>query len=243
MFNQLPHIPWQQLQEFIVDLINDHWLKIICGLLLAAGGAYMRRRKQRAEYLRREFLQRTNASLNYVEDGVLKIRTIFEMDLKSILFNDELIARTLKAAQLTTKEQPFLVLGDAQWLFLNSALNEMAERFAEGQMAADMGQPCVIHRYILGGTCERDGDVRTRKIRIMIARADFLDKINAGGFENRPHFEATHHHVRWKTLLKMAELYGNGSKLLISMNITVRDMRPAQPSRTASNGTAATSHT
>ncbi|MCA9164286.1 MAG: hypothetical protein KDA62_14955 [Planctomycetales bacterium] len=199
---------WQTAQEIAADLVTDHWLKILCGVLLAVGGAVLAKWKQRRNYHRRQFLERTNLSLNFIEDNTLRIRTLFEVNLPEIIFNDTAREMVLQAARRTTIADPFLRFAthhDA-WFVNNSVLNEISERFLDGFVAHDAGLPTELLTYVLGVTCERDGDVRVQKLRVMLAREPMLLAIASGAIQE-PEYERPYHHVRWKTLKTMASIY------------------------------------
>lgn len=214
-------INWQQIQEVLGDLIVDHWLKILCGVLLAFGGTILAKWKQRRDYYKREFLQRLNLSLNFIEDGVLRIRTIFEMNLGDVLFNQELVNKVLKAA----KEKDVLLKmdKDTQWLVNNSILNEIAERFAEGQLAHAQGITVSTEPYLFCLTCEKDDDVRIRKLRVMLIHKNMIDRI-LDPDSKMPNFERPYHNVRWDTLRQMAKAWKErGNYQVARMDISIKD--------------------
>ena len=211
-------IDWQQVQDVAGSLIVDHWLKIVCGVLLAFGGTLLARWKQRRDYYKREFLQRLNLSLNYIEDGVLRIRTIFEMNLGEVLFNQELVNQVLKAA----KDKTVLLKmdKDTQWLVNNSILNEIAERFSEGQIAHERGMPVCIAKYAFCLTCEKDDDVRVRKLRVMLVQESMMDRLLNG---KPPQYERPYHNVRWNTLRDMAKAWSGKGNQVATMDISIKN--------------------
>src|SRR5262249_2250721 len=79
-------IPRRLMLDQITHWIAENWLRIL-GLFtfLTVLPAYFR-----ARYLwrRRMFLTRINFSLNFIEDGVLRFRTIGENDLAHVLLNN-----------------------------------------------------------------------------------------------------------------------------------------------------------
>lgn len=213
------NINWQQIQDVLGSLILDHWLKIVCGVLLAFGGTLLARWKQKRDYYRREFLQRLNLSLNFIEDGFLRIRTIFEMNLGDVLFNQELVNKVLKASK--GKSVILKMDKETQWLVNNSILNEIAERFAEGQLAHSQGMEVSTEPYLFCLTCEKDDDVRIRKLRVMLIHASMIDRILNN---DPPQYERPYHNVRWGTLQDMAKTWkSNENYQVAAMDISIKD--------------------
>lgn len=188
----------------LVEFVQQYWelFSSVGGLLVflvAAGAA-------RRGWKRRQFLHRVNFSLNYVENGVLRIRTLQEAGIDDILLNNRHgKERLLRVARQARLDQPFLMLpGEDHWLVLNSVLNELSEQFAAGVLARSMGLPAKTATYVFGITCERDKDVRINKIRVMIVERSLLERIDE---QTQFEFERPWHHVRLKTLKRMRRLY------------------------------------
>jgi len=190
----------QELIAALNDLITDHWAKFLtAGVFTAAGWALARYRANR-DWKRREFLGRLNISLNVIDDGVLKIRTLSEKLCTEVFLNKVAVDRLTKAAQLTTKENPFVPMErEDTWFYLNAVLNEVSEQFAEGLIRRDAGHEVRVTDYVICLTNESDGDIRTRKIRAMVIRKDVLLKLP----EETPKFESPNHAIRWRTLQQM----------------------------------------
>ncbi|MEX0717889.1 MAG: hypothetical protein WD066_14945 [Planctomycetaceae bacterium] len=196
---------FQQLGGLLGDLVTEHWLKLIWIPIAAVAGWFLKRWKDGRAWRKRHFLQRVNCSLNLLDGDTLRIRTFFEMPLRDILLgNETAMRRVLAAAQRTSKENPFLALPEAEsWHVLNAVLNEISERCALGTLAADMGLPVRRAPYVFGLTCERDDDVKVRKLRIMLVRSELIERIR-GKKAAAAKFESPSHHVRWRTLQTMA---------------------------------------
>lgn len=225
-----------QLWRAIKDLILDHWIKFLftAGLfLLTTGfGIFTAWRALR----NRTFYRRFHFSLNLIENGKLLIRTLDEQDAGQVLLdNSAAINGVIKAAKRTTEENPFLDLDpDLQWLTLNSALNELARIVpCQGLFHRDWGYPVESHTYVLGLTCEKDKDVRTRKVRLMIIREKVLRQISESTIET-PKVEQESHTVRWRTLRKMAELYTKGPKRFMKFEISLPQPAPAETTASTS---------
>ena len=89
------------------------------------------------------------------------------------------------------------------WQYLNAVLNEISERFTEGQIRRDMGLPVERTHYLICLTCEKAGPVRTQKVRCMMVRRELLENLP----EEEPSYESATHVTRWRTLQQMAEQY------------------------------------
>lgn len=191
--------------EIVVEAVRGHLSSILTGAT-AVLAALLAAWKARAIWKRRRFLDRVNFSLNYVDNGVLKLRTLRESDIREVLLsNKHGIDLVTAAAEHATLDEPFLKLPvEDSWMVLNSVLNEVSEQFAAGFLAASMGLCTRSTRYVIGLTCEKDPDVRINKIRVMLVTESLLQKIDR--LEDLE-FEQKHHHVRLKTLKKMAEIY------------------------------------
>lgn len=194
-----------QIQQIIEHTIAEHWLKLIWFPLVAAGAWWWRRRRDRRNWDQRRFLERVNCSLNTVRDGVLKIRTLFEISIDDLLLlNTEAKRKVLKSADDTCSVDPFLAMGSEEnWLVLNACLNEISERYSAGLIAAEAGLRYKKLELVIGMTCERDAE-KIRKLRIMAATKGTLESFDDE--EHKPALEARHHDARIATLRCMAYL-------------------------------------
>lgn len=194
-----------QLQDLVEDIISDHWMKLAWFIIAAIGLGAIKRWRDKRKWRLRQFLERVNCSLNIIEDGVLKIRTLFETSLGDILLANHTAEKlVVKAVQRTTKEQPFLNIPESErWYVYNACLNEISERYSIGVLAADIGVPVKKSWYVFALSCEKDVDVRTQKIRILMAQENLLTRIGANQV-SEPKYESPNHHVRWNTLRQMA---------------------------------------
>lgn len=73
-----------QLQALIEDIISDHWMKLAWFVVAALGLGAIKRWRDKRKWRLRQFLERVNCSLNVIDDGVLKIRTLFETSLGEV---------------------------------------------------------------------------------------------------------------------------------------------------------------
>jgi hypothetical protein len=188
--------------DYLGQWIAENWLKLF-GLLtfLTVLPAYFR-----ARYLwrRRQFLTRMNFSLNFIEDGTLRFRTIRENDLAHVLLNNAHAIRLLLKAARARRPGAFLLFKDREeaWTILNTLLNELSAQFSEGYLARCMGLPTESEWYTFGLTCEKHDVLKTTKIRLMIIPRRLLmelDKYDPALVR----FEQPNHSIRLDTLKEM----------------------------------------
>lgn len=193
---------WNQIREILNDLVVDHWLKILGGVTLLVVGRLWGRWRASQAWKRREFKQRLNISLNTVVDGKLRIRTLLETDMLDVLLNERAVQCVREAADQTTESQPILPLPeDDRWHVLNAVLNEIAEQFKEGLIAADQGLPVQRSDYAFCMVNEVAGDMKTRKVRVMMVRPEVLEDESIDF--DALNVEVDHHRTRLKTLKSM----------------------------------------
>jgi hypothetical protein len=197
LLRNIEAVPWG-------EILRGHLAAFLVGIVCT----WLAQRAARAAFTRRDFLYRVNFSLNYVENNELRIRTLKESDVDQIILDNPHGRNViLKAARNARRadQAPFLDLPeDCGWLVLNAILNEISEEFPAGHLAKSMGLPARSCWYVFGATCEWDDDVKMRKIRVMIVAEELLKTID--GFPLLK-FQHPWHHVRFRTLLKMRELY------------------------------------
>ena len=142
-----------------------------------------------------------NVSLNEITEGTLRIRTVLEKNGQDIFLNSVAAAAVADAAEETTLEDPTLPLPKGEyWYYLNSVLNEIAEKFSTGVIRRDMGLETKTTAYVICLTSECDDDVKTRKVRAMLIRSSLLENLPA----DMPKLERDTHSVRWNTLQILA---------------------------------------
>ncbi len=195
---------WKELIEAITDQLNDHWIKLATAAAFMIVGWYFGRRRERRNWTKREFLDRLNISLTYIEEGTLRIRTLIEKDGEEVFLNKHAVATIRKYAEKTVPTKPIIPIPEYDsWFFLNGVLNEISEKYSAGLIAAEAGLPVEKQQFLICLTNEADGAVRTRKIRAMIVRKSLLLKLP----DDMPKLENPWHRTRWETLKTMAEAY------------------------------------
>ena len=194
----------EELIETLFEHLEEHWVKFVTAGLFMGVGWFFGKRRARSEWAKKEFLDRLNVSLTSIENGTLRIRTIIEKSCQDVFLNSVAAEAINAAARKTTEENPILPLeNEDYWYYLNAVLNEIAEKFAEGQLRRDLGLPVEVGTYLICLTCERAGAVRTQKVRAMLVRKSLLSNLP----EKTPGFESPTHSTRWDTLQFLAKSY------------------------------------
>lgn len=213
-----------QFLDAITKFIDDNWMKVLTGLALMVLGWYFGKRKAHADWLKHEFLHRLNVSLNLMlpnpagEGHFLQIRTILEKSCEDIFLNSVASDTAEKAARNTTPTNPLLPLPQKDyWYYLNSVLNEVAEKFALGEIRRDLGLPVTRGKYLICLTCECAGEMRTRKIRAMVIQKQYLENLP----ETTPSLEHPTHVTRWETLKILAAEYKKNPWQFLEIELSV----------------------
>ncbi len=193
------------LLDDVGTALKDHGAKILLSVAGLAAGALWGRWRARRKWARREFLDRLNVSLNTIEHGWLRLRTLLEKDAHEVFLNQTAVRMVQEAAARCTEADPLLDLpADDAWFVLNGVLNEISEKFADGLLRRDLGLPVTGGRYLMCLTFEVAGSVRTRKVRAMLVRKDVLEALPA----ECPALASPNHVTRWSTLQAMAKAWG-----------------------------------
>ncbi|MDB5387822.1 MAG: hypothetical protein JWM11_3468 [Planctomycetaceae bacterium] len=213
-----------QFLEAITNFIDDNWMKLLTGLALMVLGWYFGKRKAHADWQKHEFLHRLNISLNLLlpsadkQSQLLQIRTVLEKSCEDIFLNSVASDAAEKAARKTTAENPILPLPKQDyWYYLNSVLNEIAEKFALGEIRRDLGLPVSRGKYLICLTCECAGEMRTRKVRAMVIQKQHLENLPA----QVPTLEHPSHITRWETLQVLAAEYKKNPWQFLEIELSV----------------------
>jgi len=190
--------------EVIFEKLDEHWVKFVTAGAFMLIGWFFGRRKAHRDFQRREFYDRLNVSLNIIRDGKLLIRTLLEKTGEEIFLNSTAANAIVEAGKKTTEADPLLPLPkDDYWYYLNSVLNEISEKFADGQLKRDLGLGVTCAQYVLCLTSEAAGNIRMRKIRAMLIQKSTLETLP----EEQPQLAAASHATRWTTLQQLAKAY------------------------------------
>lgn len=213
--------PLDQVLPVLSDYIKDHAVKILSGLMLMAFGWWIGFRRAKANWKKREFYDRLNVSLNYIEDGMLMIRTLSEKNCEDVFLNTAAAEAVKQAAKQTTAADPLLPLPkEDYWYYLNSVLNDLSERFAVGALRKEQGSAVHGEKYLVSLTSETTGEIRMRKVRAMVVRKSLLLNLLtepatppvvvttlSNSTVSTPKFASPNHTTRWHTLLFLAAEY------------------------------------
>ncbi|MEM1227683.1 MAG: hypothetical protein AAGJ40_18440 [Planctomycetota bacterium] len=185
-----------------MSYLADNWPELLWIAVAAGVASALAGRRSVAQWQQREFLDRLNVSLTYIDQGTLQIRTILEMDVEDIFLNRAAASELVKLAKGTTPENPLIpIKAEDRWYYLNAVLNEVSERFAEGHMKHAVGADVTEEQFLIALTCERAGRVRTQKIRALLMKQSFLENLP----EDEPSYESPNHAKRWESMQFLAE--------------------------------------
>ena len=208
----------REILDTLLEYAEEHWLKAVSATVFMALGWFFGRYRARSRWRKRQFYDRLNVSLNTIDEGTLRIRTLVEKSCEEVFLNKAAVEAITSAAWATTESDPLVALPrDDYWFYLNAVLNEVAERFSEGQIRRDLGLPVTSVRYLVCLTCEKAGAVRTQKIRAMLVQKKLLEHLP----DEPTGFEAENHRTRWHTLQKMAAEYRSNPHRFLELEICV----------------------
>jgi len=209
---------WRALLQHGWVVLREHWINSLISLSALVFGAWIGKRRAKAEWSKKRFLDRINFSLNSIVDGTLQIRTLVEKNCREVFLNDVAVERVHEAAKRTTAESALLPLDkDERWFMLNAVLNEISEQFADGFVRRDMGLPVQKQNYVICLTYENDGALMTRKIRAMVVRKDLFTHLPA----DMPKLERPHHATRYNTLRQLATVYQQDPSHFLDVEICI----------------------
>ena len=193
--------------EFTLTLVKSYLLPILFGLVCAFFGSWQGRRSLK----KRNFRNLMNFSLNIVENGHLKIRTLIEKPCKDVFLTPSITKLVNQAANKTTSEDSLLPIDkEHYWVCLNNALNEVSQRFAEGFLRLDIEQSGNSDIYVMCLTFEvADAKkMKTKKIRSMLIKKSILENFPEGELQ----VERPTHNTRITTLRQLARDYQDEKK-------------------------------
>ena len=173
----------QDVPAVVADLATDSGKRIAVSLVVTAVtaavtyfvGRYVGRRRADRDWHAKEFLNQVTVSVNIFADGTLKFRTVLERSIDEMFLNRVAVEKVRAAAGRCTEADPILPIDPAdRWYLLNFALNAVSEQFAAGYVRYDAGLPVSPVRYALFLTCEALGEMRMRKVRVMLVQEKHL---------------------------------------------------------------------
>jgi hypothetical protein len=171
------------------------------------GLVYLRRR---SEWRRKSFLNQVNFSMNYIEQGGLHIRTLFETTVAEVWLNHYGINQVTKAAGRTRPDQPFILLDnpDDMDFVKRAVLNTLSERFADAFLARSLNRPVISATFCFALTYESYADMRTRKFRVLIVEVEALKRDFTRSTDGTELLvDESRHRDRLEVLRTMRDLY------------------------------------
>jgi hypothetical protein len=206
--------------------MRQYWREL--ALILTWAGVVIVYIKRRAAWMRKQFLNQVNFSLNYVTGDTLAMRTLVEHKAQDVWLNEYGVNKVFAAAGKTTVENPFIVLEDqTDQDFINRAvLNVLSEKFADAFLGAALGMPVRHAGFCFAITCERYSEIRTLKLRVLIMEEAVLVNLfgpDAGA--DKLKIVAQVYKSRMQTLKAMYAMYmrdkGSDKKALGYMEIGI----------------------
>jgi len=195
---------WDRALELAREFAEQHWIELLAGaglFLVGAGWGWWRGRRQAR---RRRTDGKVNVSLTSLHDSTLRIRTLLEKPQSEMFAVPLITERIHDALGRTNGKTPLVPFSpDDRWYLLNTVLNEISERFAEGHLKRDMGEPVKSERYLLSLAYEVSGGERDDKLRALVIKKATLLSLP----ESDPPLESPQHAVRFQTLQKLASEY------------------------------------
>ena len=208
-----PDEPWQKLATTIGLPIITTVVSFVAGRLW---GAY----RARQQWARKDFLGRIIISVNLLQEGKLRIRTIMEHPLEIIFPNALAVEKVREAASKTTKDNPIMpIVKEDCWFLLNFVLNAVAEHFTAGVVKMDAGLPVTKVTYVLFLTCEVLGEERIRKVRALMLRKDLLEKFPYE--QTMPELENPWHADRIVTLRRAVKAFQTNPEYFLTLEVCV----------------------
>jgi hypothetical protein len=187
--------------DAILQLVRSHGAEAALSLVSLVVGGLIGRWRGWVGFARRAFFDRVTVSLNYVDGGQFRVRTLSERNAAEVFRNSEMLRAVMKAARRRGRNA-LLDLPDADyWYYLNAVLNTVSEQFAEGFVREEAGLEARSQEYLLFLTCEREGRVRQHKVRAMLIREALLLQTA----QTKPQFKNEFQASRWETLGNVRE--------------------------------------
>lgn len=204
----------QQDGPSIIDTLAQ--FDAIIGILFTwaiAGIVFLR---ARTNYRKKHFKQYLNFSLNDVQNNGLILRTLCEAKAGDIFISSAAVGSVMRAIEKTTEDMPFFALDDDDdWAFIQRCvLNELSEKTTDVFVARAIGLPVATGNFVFGITYEKYGDMRTRKIRVILIEAGLLKRYFGPNAADQALAQLTvqeaTHKARIATLKTMGRLYFSG---------------------------------
>jgi hypothetical protein len=205
--------PWQKL-------LTTFGLPIVTTVVSFLAGRIWGAYRARQQWARKDFLGRIIVSVNLLQEGKLRIRTIMEHPLETIFPNALAVEKIRAAAEKTTKDNPMMPIHKEDcWFLLNFVLNSVAEHFTAGVVKMDAGLPVTKVRYALFLTCEVLGEERIRKVRALMLRKELLETFPYE--DTMPELENPWHADRIVTLRRAVSAFKTNPEYFLFLEVCV----------------------
>jgi len=163
------------------------------------------------EWYRAKFESRINISINRFVGGVLRIRGIYEDDVKHIVLSPHARKLVKKAAKKTTLGYEFLSFDNERdaWMVYNELVVGISKIYAADTLWADIHNVETEAKFLIAITWERDADVKIQKLRVIMVQPSTLERMfakDSGGVGT----EVDNQRSRANTLAKMHLQYLDG---------------------------------
>ena len=139
-------------------------------------------------------------SINYIEDGTLKIRPIAPDTTVNALFSNNVLRRAFNKAikesarrEIALMELPLKLERDIMSVLQSYISND----FSDGFISAAAGRKVDTNKFVLMPAYEQYEDVRVRKVRIIMTNITMLEDLPG---PNTVKFEKAHQNKRLVTL-------------------------------------------
>lgn len=159
-------------------------------------------------YRKKRFLDHITYSLNYFEEGTkgkkkLILRTLQVLPKEDLLPSNFLFKlKMFKAIRNCSEEDPFIKMDQkAMNILMPAIINGISSLFGADILQNQKGHP--QKQFLLAVTCEKYGDIKSQKIRVMIIDPKELDGMSFKDTLRDYTFEDPSHKDRIRTLLVM----------------------------------------
>lgn len=155
----------------------------------------------------RQFMNRVGFSLTILDHSQLKLRTVAERGLDSMMMGNPAAARVvLEAAKRVSKTSPFLTLPpNESYVLMKAIFNELSPVSSAGFFYLERGLPVEREWYIIALTYEPNAVFK--KLRVVIASESLLCQVARLDPGFVPVLEDQVHIRRWETIKKMSKMY------------------------------------
>ena len=193
----------------VSELLSAIWQEVLIGILTFTVGYLWGKWRGVKAWNKKEFKDKINLSLNTITQlsdykYKLQIRTLIEKHLNYFFHNEKAKSIIQEAISKTEPGNPLLIFKEEDaWYILNTILNQIAFQFSNGSLKKDMGVKVKSEWYTFCLTFEREDNLLTQKIRIILIQRKLLENFPDDNCQFI--LESFNHDVRVQTLRKLKE--------------------------------------